>query len=377
MKLLFASVGAYGHMIPLLPLALAAREAGHSVDFATHERFHAMPLEAGLQTVAAGGTVAEAMGTAIRQTPEGQPVNAAPQAFGSLLPRRAIADLVPVLADGKYDLVVYEMLNPGAGIAAKLTGVPAVAHAVGRLNGGPNWVAMRDTWVATAVESGVRTPGQDAQFFGNRYLDICPPSLRLPELFDPTDGIALRPVSYSRPTPLPSFLGERDTSRPLVFLTFGTAFGEAEVLQQVIDGLSTLPVDVIVSAGRIEKTAVAASSAHVAIEQWVPQGDLLKHADLVVSHGGSGTTLGALAEGLPHLVLPQGADQFSNAHMVSHSGLGRQLLPREITADAIGEHTMSLLHDRTVKARTAELADEIAQMPTPQETIGAVTGNWS
>src|SRR5256885_9690132 len=37
-RLLFTSLAAYGHVYPLLPLAVAAREAGHEVLFATAER---------------------------------------------------------------------------------------------------------------------------------------------------------------------------------------------------------------------------------------------------------------------------------------------------------------------------------------------------
>gem|GEM_PF-943165 len=39
MRVLFASLGTHGHTYPLLPLAAAARDAGHEVTFATGEGF--------------------------------------------------------------------------------------------------------------------------------------------------------------------------------------------------------------------------------------------------------------------------------------------------------------------------------------------------
>ena len=39
MKILFSTRPAYGHVYPLMPLALAAREAGHDVRFATTGEF--------------------------------------------------------------------------------------------------------------------------------------------------------------------------------------------------------------------------------------------------------------------------------------------------------------------------------------------------
>ncbi|WP_329460797.1 glycosyltransferase [Streptomyces sp. NBC_01497] len=70
---------------------------------------------------------------------------------------------------------------------------------------------------------------------------------------------------------------------------------------------------------------------------------LLPHMGLVVSHGGSGTTLHPLAEGL-HFVLPQGADQFSNAQVIADTGLGIRLLNEELTADSVGELSAALRH---------------------------------
>ncbi len=49
---------------------------------------------------------------------------------------------------------------------------------------------------------------------------------------------------------------------------------------------------------------------------FVPQGALLARCRLVITHGGSGTMLGALASGVPLLMTPRGADQYDNAAAV-------------------------------------------------------------
>ena len=61
---------------------------------------------------------------------------------------------------------------------------------------------------------------------------------------------------------------------------------------------------------------------NVHVEQWVPQADVLAHAALVVCHGGSGTTLGALAAGRPLVVVPLFADQPFNAARAGIVGAG-------------------------------------------------------
>jgi len=92
--------------------------------------------------------------------------------------------------------------------------------------------------------------------------------------------------------------------------------------------------------------------------------------DLVVHHGGSGTMLGAFAAGRPQLVLPRGADQFTNADAVVSSGAGSRLLPAELTSDAVTVTAWALLAGEDVHAASRRLAEEIAAMPSPREVAG-------
>ncbi|MEV4758757.1 glycosyltransferase [Micromonospora sp. NPDC049559] len=356
--------------MPLLPLAAAARDAEHEVLFATDRQYHPMLAEAGLTPVAAGSTVREVMASLRAQAPAGQPFDASARAFGDVLARRMVADLAPVLADRRPDLMVYEVLTPGAGMAAMRAGVPAVCHGIGRLTGGPVWKAMSDTWLATAAEFGIGAPAHDAEFLGNRYLDVCPPSLQLPGFAPAREPIPMRPGTWRHAAPLPATVRERDESRPLVYLTLGTAFGTPDLLRQAVTGLSRLPVDLLVTGGgRGGQGGLGALPPNVTVEGWVPQGDLLPRVDLVVSHGGGSTVLEVLSNGLPHLMLPQGADQFSNARAVVEAGAGRQLLPGEVTPEALAEQAEALLHDESARRSAGRLAGEIAAMPSPREAL--------
>jgi hypothetical protein len=70
------------------------------------------PVRAGL-TVGAGIALARA---------DAAPADAPALAFGRILPRQVVTDLMPVLADDRPDLVIWEVRNPGAAMAARLAG---------------------------------------------------------------------------------------------------------------------------------------------------------------------------------------------------------------------------------------------------------------
>ncbi|MBM0231465.1 glycosyltransferase family 1 protein [Micromonospora sp. STR1_7] len=328
MRLLFASLASVGHTYPLIPLAVAARDAGHEVHFAAGTAVHPPLAANGLRPFRPGDAFYEVYAE----------------------------DLEPELARLRPDLVVHEWGLPGAAVAAERAGIPGIWHGFGRMY--PDGI-------------GLELPTGNPEVAGRRHVDICPPSLQDRDFLDTERRIELRPVPFSPPGALPALLGRR-TSRPLIYLTLGTAFGTPELLRTAIAGLTTLDARVVVAAGRVPPQELGGIPENVTVQPWVPQAELLPYVDAVVHHGGSGTTLGALAAGVPQLLLPQGADQFANADAVSVAGAALRLLPGEVNADAIAEQTRRLLPQHgTGEQRDAAraLAEEIARMPSPATVV--------
>lgn len=293
--------------------------------------------------------------------------------FGTSLPRAFFMDLRPLLERAKPDLVVHVSGNFGAFLAAKLTGVPSVWHGFGRNAYGAMGPALPERLSAVADEAGVDFT-LDASLQGGRpTLDICPPSLQDKAFLEVAERIPLRPVPVSEPGELPVPVAGRERSRPLVYLTLGTVYGGIPVLRKAIEGLAALETDVIVAAGpSVDIAALGRIPDRVQVLGWVPQAELLPHVDLVVHHGGSGTTLGALAAGVPQLVLPQGADQFGNAEAVEAVRAGAVIRPVELTAESVATKTKRLLSDDAVRAAAQTVAAEIAAMPSPEATVDAL-----
>ncbi|MFF4354839.1 glycosyltransferase [Streptomyces sp. NPDC001530] len=161
-----------------------------------------------------------------------------------------------------------------------------------------------------------------------------------------------------------------------MLLSFGTHFAEPEVLRPVIDALSTR-ADLVVTLGL---TATAADYGdgldHVEFVRFTPLAELLNGIDLVVTHGGAGTTLAALSRGLPMVVVPQGADQFLQAGAVAGSRTGVAVMP-PAGAEAVADATAAVLDSEEYRANAQRTAKEIAAMPSPREvadTLAALLG---
>ena len=110
----------------------------------------------------------------------------------------------------------------------------------------------------------------------------------------------------------------------------------------------------------------------VAVAEFLPQEDVLPYARAVVSHGGSGTMLGALAHGLPLVFVPQGADQFDNAALCEAAGAAVTVMPEDAGAERIRAALDRVLEETSYAEAARRLAEEIAAMPSAAEVAERV-----
>ena len=98
--------------------------------------------------------------------------------------------------------------------------------------------------------------------------------------------------------------------------------GEQELLQRAADALGRLPVRGLVTTGPAVNPAAIRAPANVSVRRWVRHADVLPYCSAVLTHGGHGTVIKALAAGVPLVVAPLGRDQPDNAARVVHAGAG-------------------------------------------------------
>lgn len=202
---------------------------------------------------------------------------------------------------------------------------------------------------------------------------ICPPSFRSTAIAE-----AGAPHRLVRPVPFDAVPGETLPAwgdelprRPIVYVTLGALDNDAPgVFEAALEGVREEPVNVVLTIGpgrEPHELGPPPPNAHV--ERYVPQSLLLPRCDVVVTHGGSGTTLAALGHGLPLLVLPRGANQFSNADRCVALGVGLRLLPDEVDAASIRHGVRDLLDQPRYRQRAVAMAGEIARMPPPAAAV--------
>jgi UDP:flavonoid glycosyltransferase YjiC (YdhE family) len=98
---------------------------------------------------------------------------------------------------------------------------------------------------------------------------------------------------------------------------------------------------------------------NVKVFGYLPFSRLLPKAALLVYHGGIGTLAQTIKAGIPHLVVPNGHDQFDNGWRIETLGLGRSLPQTKYRAAAVARVLGPLLDDREFRARCQTMAARV------------------
>jgi UDP:flavonoid glycosyltransferase YjiC (YdhE family) len=151
-----------------------------------------------------------------------------------------------------------------------------------------------------------------------------------------------------------------------VLVSFGTIFTAPGVLGPILRELSAADLDLLATVGLTNSAAdYGVDQDRVSFVGFTALDCLLRDVDLVVTHGGAGTTFGALAAGIPLVVVPQAADQFLQADRVAAAGAGLAVLPDAATPQAVARAVATVLAEPSFLASAGAVAAEIAEMPSP------------
>jgi UDP:flavonoid glycosyltransferase YjiC (YdhE family) len=168
---------------------------------------------------------------------------------------------------------------------------------------------------------------------GDRTLFPDTPRL-VPTANGPSHHVYLGPILWSPEVPLPAWWNAVPDSKPMVYLTLGSS-GKHEVLPIVLRALAKLDVTVLLSsAGRDLPTGLP---PNVFAAAYLPGGQAVARASLVISNGGSTTGYQALAGGVPVLGIASNFDQFLAMKAIVTAGAGIVLRAGSLKEGAVRE----------------------------------------
>jgi MGT family glycosyltransferase len=293
------------------------------------------------------------------------------------------------LADemGKPDAIVTDPFLTAAALAAEALDVPLAVC---------GWIAQKEL-NEDFLFPVQKTLGSDSQerveglkeHFGLRGVNIAggpTPSILSPHLhvsyFSPSwyaaDENNLLPQTLfvgGAPDAIPSdrylpgwLQAIPDTAR-IALITLGTTFtgdlGFFSWAAQAAAHAGFVPLVVIgwnPLAAEDKAKLIAALPKNTRLLNFVPFDTVLPRTELMIHHGGMGTTHAALIHGIPQIVVPHAADQRGQARRVAQAKVGLNLTAHDVKHGMLVEGVKAIAHDEKVRQTARDLAAEMASL---------------
>jgi MGT family glycosyltransferase len=151
-------------------------------------------------------------------------------------------------------------------------------------------------------------------------------------------------------------------AEPTVLISLSTfAFPHlTSTWKRLLDSVAGLPIRVIATTGPSLDPSMLNAPPNVELRAWSDHAEVMPGVSAVVTHGGHGTTIAALAHGVPVLVIPldPNSDQPGIGQIVEQAGVGIAL-SRRASSDRMRAAVMRLIQDDRLKERASELGETI------------------
>ena len=387
MRVLFSTTAGAGHFGPLIPVANACVAGGAAVAVAAPSSFAETVTGAGFEHLAFGAPAPELLGEVFGRVgnlpfEEADRVVVA-EVFGRLDAEAALPALGKIITDWRPDVVVRETCEFGSLVAADRAGIAQVEVAIGMGRIGPGVVGvLQESLAGLSIMAGLPpVRGAELLLHGDSFTSV-PASLDYGELLSGSPQHEqpvsdrrwlwrFRTDSAARKVNLPAPWG--DPSHPLVYVSYGSVTARqpqfVPMYQATLDALADLPVRVLMTTGRgLGPADLEAIPPNSHVEQWWPQEAVMGGAAAVIGHGGFGTTMAAVAAGVPQVLIPLfSSDQVSNAERVASVNAGIQLPGGLAAVSDLPAALDQVLDDPAITERARALATEIAQLPDISE----------
>jgi UDP:flavonoid glycosyltransferase YjiC (YdhE family) len=345
-----------GNLPPLLAAGALLRARGHAVEVLASDATRAAAERDGFPILRYARAPAPDTAVAFERQAE--------TLMGAAAGLDVALDVHDQLAARHPDLAIIDCMLPAAAAAAEAAGTPAASlvhflYGPARrlmLDHGTTWTTDLAGLNATrrALSLAPLGAGPAAWETCERVLVTAPRWLDIDAGF-PANVVHAGPLAVRA-------AGSRAGARPpRVLLSFSTTVmeGQPAAVRNACAAVPATGAQAVLTLGPAVVREAVGAPPEVDVLDWADHDQLLPTCAAVVTHAGLGTTLRALAHGVPLLMLPLGRDQHFNATRVTELGAGITL-PADAARDQIRDALTTLLGDPAYSTSAARLATLIA-----------------
>jgi MGT family glycosyltransferase len=148
-----------------------------------------------------------------------------------------------------------------------------------------------------------------------------------------------------------------DTSKIIIYISMGTITNNCiNFYNKCLEAFPNDDYQIIMSVGKkIDISSLQQIPNNYLVRNYVPQLEVIKHADIMISHGGLNSVSEALYYGVPVIAIPLSNDQPAVAKQLTEQGAGITLSMSDITPEILHSSVHVLLAQQSFQIRSKEI----------------------
>jgi len=388
MRVLFTAGPGTGHFHPLVPVAKALQQAGHTVAFATADSSREMVERSGFGFFSTGAEwmamVAQGGMGGMKSFEDFQRIQREMmktdlpaflkmmlQMFVGRFGNATLPQVIAAASTFRPDLIVRNSMEYAGCVAAEHLGLPHASIQVGGVRPG-DYPPEALVEQLDALRAKAQLPPDPALQMLYRYLhlSLMPASYFQGGMPATTHYLSPRTFDQSGSEGLPAWVEKRE-GRPILYITLGTVANRLlHLLNPLIAGVRDEPLEIIVTVGRDQDPAqLGPQPPNVHVERYIPQSLLLPKCELAIMHGGYSSISSGLIHGLPLVIVPVAADQPMNARLSQAFGAAEVLDTEALTPEVVRSAVRKVRSTPSYRQAAQRFQADAATLPPVEHAV--------
>lgn len=158
-----------------------------------------------------------------------------------------------------------------------------------------------------------------------------------------------------------SFPFEKLENKKVIYIALGTIFNKCvEFYEKCFKAFEDMDVEVIMSVGiELNIDILKYTHKNFIVSDYIPQLEVLKYADVFITHGGMNSTNEGLYYNVPLILIPQSVDQPFVASRVAELGAGIIIEKDKVTPKLLKESVIKLLSDKSFRISSEKIGQSL------------------
>lgn len=133
-------------------------------------------------------------------------------------------------------------------------------------------------------------------------------------------------------------------------------------------------MSVILNTGKVNPDSLGKIPSNIYAYSFVPQIEVLKHADVFLTHCGMNSVNEAICAGVPMVAMPFLNDQLENGKQIVNLGLGKKVRSFPSRGKELYQRVCEVYQDKNIKKKVKEMQKELQNQTNWDMVIRKIEG---